>query len=105
MSQKSDIEISQAADIHPIADIGDKLGIPSASLIPYGNDKAKIDADFIKSNGRNEDGRLILVTAMSPTPVGEGKRRQPWDSVTHSTKSAKTPSSVCVSPASGRVSA
>ena len=73
MSVKSDIEIAQAAKIRPIAEIAEKLGIPSASLIPYGNDKAKIDADFIKSNGKNENGRLILVTAMSPTPAGEGK--------------------------------
>lgn len=73
MAVKSDIEIAQAASIRPISEIADKLGIPSESLIPYGNDKAKIDADFINSIASNEDGRLILVTAVSPTPAGEGK--------------------------------
>jgi formate--tetrahydrofolate ligase len=70
---KSDIEIAQAATVLPINEIADKLGIPSESLIPYGNDKAKIDADFINSNGSKKDGKLILVTAVSPTPAGEGK--------------------------------
>jgi formate--tetrahydrofolate ligase len=70
---KSDIEIAQAATIHPIAEIADKLSIPSDSLIPYGNDKAKISADFIKSIANHKSGRLILVTAISPTPAGEGK--------------------------------
>jgi len=73
VSVKSDIQIAQAATILPITEIADKLGIPSASLIPYGNDKAKIDADFIKSISKKKDGKLILVTATSPTPTGEGK--------------------------------
>ncbi len=73
MAMKSDIEIAQAATIRPITEIADKLGIPSESLIPYGNDKAKIDANFIKSIGKKKDGKLILVTAVSPTPAGEGK--------------------------------
>jgi formate--tetrahydrofolate ligase len=70
---KSDIEIAQAASVKPIWDIAEKLGIPSESLIPYGNDKAKIAADFIESNGNKKDGKLVLVTAVSPTPAGEGK--------------------------------
>jgi formate--tetrahydrofolate ligase len=70
---KSDIEIAQAANVRPISEIADKLGIPADSLIPYGNDKAKISADFIKANGRTKNGKLILVTAVSPTPAGEGK--------------------------------
>jgi formate--tetrahydrofolate ligase len=70
---KSDIEIAQAATVLPINEIAGGLGIPSESLIPYGNDKAKIDADFINANGNNKDGKLILVTAVSPTPAGEGK--------------------------------
>jgi len=70
---KSDIDIAQAADIRPIAEIAEKLGIPSEALIPYGHDKAKISAEFIQSNGKNSDGKLILVTAVSPTPAGEGK--------------------------------
>jgi formate--tetrahydrofolate ligase len=73
MAVKSDIEIAQAASVLPIHEIGAKLGIPSDSLVPYGHDKAKISADFINSNSSNKDGKLILVTAVSPTPAGEGK--------------------------------
>jgi formate--tetrahydrofolate ligase len=73
VSVKSDIEIAQAAEIRPIAEIAAKIDIPVESLIPYGHDKAKISADFIKANGKNADGKLILVTAVSPTPAGEGK--------------------------------
>ena len=73
MSVKSDIEIAQAADIRPITEIAAKLDIPAEALIPYGHDKAKISADFIKANGKKADGKLILVTAVSPTPAGEGK--------------------------------
>jgi len=70
---KSDIEIAQAANVRPIVEIADKLNIPADALIPYGHDKAKIGADFIKSNGKSKDGKLILITAVSPTPAGEGK--------------------------------
>jgi len=73
LSVKSDIEIAQSANILPIQEIGAKLGIPAESLIPYGHDKAKISAEFIQSNGKAKDGKLILVTAVSPTPAGEGK--------------------------------
>lgn len=73
MSQESDIKIAQAANIRPITEIAGELGIPPESLIPYGNDKAKIDADFIRSNEKKKDGKLILITAVSPTPAGEGK--------------------------------
>ena len=73
MAVKSDIEIAQAADIKPIQEIGKKLGIPADALIPYGHDKAKISYDYIASNGKSKDGKLILVTAVSPTPAGEGK--------------------------------
>ena len=73
MSAKTDIEIAQAASVRPIAEIADSIGIPAASLIPYGHDKAKISADFIAANGSKTDGKLILVTAVSPTPAGEGK--------------------------------
>ena len=73
MTVKSDIEIARAATLLPIQEIGAKLGIPGDALIPYGHDKAKISADFIKANGKSEDGKLILVTAVSPTPAGEGK--------------------------------
>jgi len=70
---KSDIEIAQAANVRPIQEIAEKLGIPTDALIPYGHDKAKISADFINSIGKKKDGKLILVTAVSPTPAGEGK--------------------------------
>ena len=73
MTVKSDIEIAQAANVRPITEIAEKLGIPAESLIPYGHDKAKINADFIKAIGDRADGKLILVTAVSPTPAGEGK--------------------------------
>src|SRR3954453_20771150 len=70
---KSDIEIARAARKRPILEIGQKLGIPAESLEPYGNDKAKVSAEFISSLAARADGRLILVTAISPTPAGEGK--------------------------------
>jgi len=70
---KSDIEIAQAANVRPIQEIAEKLEIPTEALIPYGHDKAKISADFINSIGKKKDGKLILVTAVSPTPAGEGK--------------------------------
>src|SRR3954447_13707275 len=70
---KSDIEIARAARKRPILEIGQKLGIPAESLEPYGNDKAKVSAEFISSLAARADGRLILVTAISPPPAGEGK--------------------------------
>ena len=73
MAVKTDIEIAQAATLQPIQEIAAKLGIPDDALIPYGHDKAKISADFIASNGKGNDGKLVLVTAVSPTPAGEGK--------------------------------
>jgi formate--tetrahydrofolate ligase len=70
---KSDIEIARAATKKPIQEVGARLGIPSEHLLPYGHDKAKISADFIRSVKDRPDGRLILVTAINPTPAGEGK--------------------------------
>jgi formate--tetrahydrofolate ligase len=70
---KSDIEIARAAKKLPIWDIGQKLGIPAESLEPYGNDKAKVSAEFIGSLAGRPDGKLVLVTAITPTPAGEGK--------------------------------
>ncbi|KQQ36621.1 formate--tetrahydrofolate ligase [Rhizobium sp. Leaf306] len=69
----SDIEIARAAKKKPIADIGAALGISPEALVPYGHDKAKIGADFIGSLQGRPDGKLILVTAINPTPAGEGK--------------------------------
>ncbi|MEM9279476.1 MAG: formate--tetrahydrofolate ligase, partial [Pseudomonadota bacterium] len=73
MAVKSDIEIAREANKKPIQEIGEKLGIPSADLLPFGHDKAKVSEDFIKSVQGNQDGKLILVTAINPTPAGEGK--------------------------------
>ena len=69
----SDLEIAQAANKLPISEIADKIGIPSEHLIPYGHDKAKIAYDYLESLDDKPDGKLILVTAISPTPAGEGK--------------------------------
>ena len=73
MSFKTDIEIAREAKKLPIQEVGAKLGIPSADLLPFGHDKAKVSESFIKSLAKKEDGRLILVTAINPTPAGEGK--------------------------------
>ena len=70
---KSDIEIARASTMKPIVDIASKIGIPQDSVLNYGNYKAKISLDFIKSLEKKPDGKLILVTAMTPTPAGEGK--------------------------------
>ncbi|MBB4291117.1 formate--tetrahydrofolate ligase [Rhizobium leguminosarum] len=72
-SLKSDIEIARAAVKKPIVEIGAKLGIPVEQLAPYGHDKAKISAEFIAAQAGKKDGKLILVTAINPTPAGEGK--------------------------------
>jgi formate--tetrahydrofolate ligase len=69
----SDIDIAQAASKLPIAEIASKLGIPTDDIIPFGHDKAKIGYDFLSSLNGKKDGKLILVTAISPTPAGEGK--------------------------------
>ena len=73
MSHKSDIEIAREANKKPIQEIGEKLGIPSEHLLPYGHDKAKVGQEFINSLKGCENGKLILVTAINPTPAGEGK--------------------------------
>lgn len=70
---KSDIEIARGASKKAIQEVGAKIGIPSGDLLPYGHDKAKVSASFIKSVQDKENGRLILVTAINPTPAGEGK--------------------------------
>jgi formate--tetrahydrofolate ligase len=70
---KTDIEIARAAKKKPIMEVGAKLGIPTEHLLPYGHDKAKISAEFIASKKGGKNGHLILVTAINPTPAGEGK--------------------------------
>ncbi|WP_109465886.1 formate--tetrahydrofolate ligase [Albibacillus kandeliae] len=73
MEYKSDIEIARAAQKRPIQEIGAKLGIPAEDLVPYGHDKAKVNQDFIDRVQDRPNGKLILVTAINPTPAGEGK--------------------------------
>ena len=73
MGYKGDIEIAREAVKRPIQEIGAKLGINSEHLLPYGHDKAKVSQGFIDSVQGNADGKLILVTAINPTPAGEGK--------------------------------
>ena len=73
MKVKSDIEIAREATKLPIKEVAKKLGIEEEELIPFGHDKAKITDQFIKSVNKNENGKLILVTAVNPTPAGEGK--------------------------------
>lgn len=73
MSYKSDIEIARGASKALIQDIGAKIGISSEDLVPYGHDKAKVSQAFIDSVQDRTDGKLILVTAINPTPAGEGK--------------------------------
>ncbi len=70
---KSDIEIAQSSKPEKILDIAKKLDIPSDALEPYGHYKAKISLDYIDNLNDKSDGKLILVTAISPTPAGEGK--------------------------------
>lgn len=73
MAHKSDIEIARAATAENIREIGNKLNIPWESMIPFGHDKAKVDIEYINSLKDRKDGKLVLVTAISPTPAGEGK--------------------------------
>src|SRR6187455_478000 len=69
----SDIEIAQAAKMQRISEVAKKLGIPEEAQVPYGHYKAKISLDYIDTLKGKPDGKLILVTAISPTPAGEGK--------------------------------
>ena len=73
MGYKTDIEIAREANKKPIQEIGAKLDIPTEHLLPYGHDKAKVSQEFINSVQGNKNGKLILVTAINPTPAGEGK--------------------------------
>ena len=70
---KSDIEIARAAQMKPIAEIGEKLGLTFDDLIPYGHTKAKINLATLEALKDRPDGKLVLVTAITPTPAGEGK--------------------------------
>jgi formate--tetrahydrofolate ligase len=68
----SDIEIARDAKMKPIREVANKLGIPDEHLLPYGHTKAKMSMKFVESLQDKPDGKLILVTAISPTPAGEG---------------------------------
>ncbi len=70
---QSDIDIAQAASMKPIGAIADKLGIPDEALSPYGRYKAKVSLDYVNSLKSRPNGKLVLVTAITPTPAGEGK--------------------------------
>ena len=70
---KTDIEIAQAASLVPVTEVAKRLGIDPDDLEVYGKYKAKLSEDYIEGIQKNEDGRLILVTAINPTPAGEGK--------------------------------
>ena len=73
MTVKSDIEIAREAKMKPIMEIGKGLGIPAEDLVPYGHTKAKVTLKYIDSLAKKPNGKLILVTAINPTPAGEGK--------------------------------
>jgi len=73
MKFKSDIEIARSAKKIPIADVAKKLDISYDDIVPYGHDKAKISDKFLKKISSSKKGKLILVTAINPTPAGEGK--------------------------------
>src|SRR5260221_11134086 len=89
----SDIDIAQKAKMKPIGEIAAKLGIPASAISPYGHYKAKISLDYVNSLQGKPDGKLVLVTAISPTPAGEGKTTTtvgPADSLNHIGKKAVT---------------
>jgi formate--tetrahydrofolate ligase len=73
MAVRSDIEIARDAKMKPIAEVGKRIGITDGALLNYGPYKAKVSFDFINQAQKNKDGKLILVTAITPTPAGEGK--------------------------------
>ena len=70
---KSDIEIAQSIELRPIAEIAGAVGLGEDDIVPYGRHIAKVPLKVLESNAGAPDGRLILVTAMSPTSMGEGK--------------------------------
>jgi formate--tetrahydrofolate ligase len=69
----TDLEIARAAKLKPIEEIGAKIGLPEKALYRYGENKAKVSLDYIAQLGEKKIGKLILVTAINPTPAGEGK--------------------------------
>ena len=101
---KTDIQIAQEAVLEPISDVAASLGLDGESLIPYGKYKAKVDHRLVKKLAEKKDAKVILVTAINPTPAGEGKdhhHRGPGGRA--AAEWAKTPSSPCGSPSLGPV--
>ncbi len=78
----SDIEIARAATLKPIAQVAERIGIPDEALHNYGKHIAKIDHGFIKSLEGKPEGKLVLVTAISPTPRARARPRRRWASAT-----------------------
>lgn len=70
---KTDVQIAQESKMNPISDVAVKLGLKEDDLVHYGKYKAKVNLDVLKDKENEEDGKLILVTAINPTPAGEGK--------------------------------
>jgi formate--tetrahydrofolate ligase len=70
---KSDLEIARAARFKPMVEVAGRLGLPADAIIPYGRHKAKLDLDYLRTLTGRPRGKLVLVTAISPTPAGEGK--------------------------------
>ena len=70
---KTDIEIAQAAELMPITEVAERIGIEPKDLEVYGKYKAKLSEEYIEKISKNPEGKLILVTAINPTPAGEGK--------------------------------
>src|SRR3546814_19823966 len=70
---KSDIEIARDAKMQPITKVGEKLGIPADALMQFGPRKAKLSFSYLESLKKNKNGKFIQVTAITPTPHGEGK--------------------------------
>ena len=73
MTYPTDLEIANAANKKPIDEIANSLDINCEDLIRFGNDKAKLSSNLLDSLSQKDEGKLILVTAISPTPAGEGK--------------------------------
>ena len=102
----TDLEIAQRAKLAPIADIAARLGIPAEAIEPYGRTKAKVSLDWLAGLGERPNGRLVLVSAISPTPAGEGKTTTIvglGDALNRIGQAR--PRSACASPRSDRCSA
>ena len=101
----SSLEIAQAATLRPIGDVADELGLLHEEVEPYGRYKAKVDLSVIERLADRPDAKLINVTAITPTPAGEARRRPPSRSRRGSASSAASPSCACARPRSARSSA